>query len=153
MPMKHWLALASVVVTLGAGASVANARATRTGTQGDLSPTATNGRESGHYRMFEVSGPRGTWDRVQARARRLPVGRTTRAARPAFHLFLVKSDGTATDFGALRVNRIGNAAFLFDSRRMAFPAGVTTITDYSGGTIEVRDSSDTAVLSATLASF
>lgn len=154
MTTRTWIGAAAVVATLCIGATAAGARATITGTRGRLSPATQGGTESGRYRMFEISRSRALADRIEAQARGLNVSGATRGNRPAFHVFLVKSDGTgAADFGAMRVNRRGNAAFVFDSRRASFPSGVTTITDYSGGTIEVRDASNAAVLSDTLASF
>ena len=154
MTTRKSIALFALVATLAGAAAVANAGATITGERGQLSPTAAGGTESGRYRMYEITRSRATVDRVEVQARGLNVGAPTRpASRPAFHVFLIDSNGTAADFGAMRVNRIGNARFLFDSRHASFPSGVTTITAYSGGTIEVRDASGSAVLSATLASF
>lgn len=154
MTSRTWISAVTVAAALCAGASVANARATITGTRGRLSPATQGGSESGRYKMFEISRSRATADRIETEARGLNVSGATRGNRPAFHVFLIKSDGTgAADFGAMRVNRQGKAAFVFDSRRVSFPSGVTTITDYSGGTIEVRDSSNSAVLSATLGTF
>jgi hypothetical protein len=154
MTNRTWIAVVTVAAALCAGATVANARATITGTRGQLSPTASNGTEAGRYRLVEISRSRATADRIETQARGLNVSGATRGNRPAFHVFLIKSDGSAAaDFGAMRVNRQGNAAFVFDSRRVSFPSGVTTITDYSGGTIEVRDSSNSAVLADTLGTF
>lgn len=154
MTSRTWIAAFAVAATLCVGGAVANARATITGTRGQLHATTRGGSEAGRYKMFEISRSRATADRIEADARGLNVAGSTRGNRPAFHVFLIKSDGSAAaDFGAMRVNRQGNAAFVFDSRRVSFPSGVTTITDYSGGTIEVRDASNAAVLSATLGSF
>jgi hypothetical protein len=154
MMSRNWITTVAVAATLCAGATVANARATITGTRGQLNPTARNGSETGRYKLTEITRSRAFADRIEAEARGLNVAGATRGNRPAFHVFLIKSDGSAAaDFGAMRVNRRGNAAFLFDSRRASFPSGVTTITDYSGGTIEVRDSSNSAVLAATLGTF
>jgi hypothetical protein len=91
-------------------------------------------------------------ERVEATARRLNVSGATAANPPSFHVFLVKSDGSgAADFGAMRVNRRGNAAFKFDTRRGAtLPSGVTSLSTFSGGTIEVRDGTSAVVLSSTL---
>ena len=60
-------------------------------------------------------------DRIQATARHLDVSGASAANPPSFHVWMVSSDGlTSGDFGAMRVNRRGNAAFLFDTRREAF---------------------------------
>ncbi len=154
MTSRNWISTVAVAATLCVGATVANARATITGTRGQLNATARNASEAGRYKLTEITRSRATVDRIEAEARGLNVAGATRGNRPAFNVFLIKSDGTgAADFGAMRVNRQGNAAFVFDSRRASFPSGVTTITDYSGGTIEVRDASNSAVLAATLGTF
>lgn len=154
MQNRTWLAGAGVAAALLAVVVTSSAIASVTGSRGPLSAATATGSETGRYRLMEISRNRRTVDRIEAEARHLNVSGASRGNRPSFHVFLIQSSGRgATDFGAMRVNRFGQAAFVFDSRRASLPSGVSALTDFSGGTIEVRDSSGSAVLSATLSSF
>jgi hypothetical protein len=141
-----------------AAAVVAEARTiSRSMVQGRMAPVAQSGVEHGAFRMKVINRGNGAHaERIEATARRLNVSGATAQNPPSFHVFLVKSDGSgAADFGAMRVNRRGNAGFIFDTRRASnsLPSGVNTIVDYAGGTIEVRDGGGTAVCAGTIPEF
>ena len=151
-----FLAAALVAVaSLAAAVGSAEARTIHlNNVQGRMTPVAQGGSEHGVFRM-KVHDRRGTQvERIEASARGLNTTGASRQNPPSFHVFLVKQDGTgAADFGAMRVNLRGNGQFLFDSHRASFPSGVTTIVDYVGGTIEVRDAGGTAVCSGVVPAF
>jgi hypothetical protein len=152
---KRFLAAGLVAVVTFAVAVVAEARTIHfNNVMGRMPPVAQGGSEHGAFRMKvrDVGGNHA--EQIEAIARGLNTTGASRQNPPNFHVFLVKSDGSAAaDFGAMRVNLHGNGSFLFDSRHMSYPSGVTTIVDYVGGKIEVRDASGTAVCSGTVPAF
>jgi hypothetical protein len=145
------LAVAALVAA-ATFAAVAEARTLHLrNVHGRLTPVVQDDTEHGLFRMKRLRGRGDTQaERIEAFARGLDMS----GDAPSFHVFLVKSDGTgAADFGAMRVNRRGNGAFLFDTRRGTMPDGVTTIVDYVGGVVEVRDAGGTAVCSGVVPQF
>ena len=149
----------AALVLVSACASVALARgATVSFDHGRLTNGDEESRTRGHYKLVEITRDtrEGTVsvERVQAWARHLDMSAVTEETPANFHVWLKTSDGlTSTDFGQMRVNRRGNAAFLFDSRAAALPEGVTTLTAYAGGSIEIHDAAGATVLSATIGTF
>jgi hypothetical protein len=72
-------------------------------------------------------------------ARRLGATPDAGGQLPSYHVVLIDAGATTTtDFGPVRLNRAGQAYFRFDSRFDDFPAGVTSITAYGGGTFELQ---------------
>ncbi len=159
MSIRFLSAALVAAAALFAAATGADARpnVSRQIVHGKMTPTATSGTEHGRFRMMVMDAGNGAHvERIEAAARGLDVSGATAANPPSFHVFLVKSDGSgAADFGAMRVNRRGNAMFIWDTRRIAdtLPSGVSSITDFGGGTIEIRDGGGTAVCSGTIPSF
>jgi hypothetical protein len=144
-------------LALIAGAAIANTTVTRA--HGRFTDVDATRREGGHWRAAVLTrtnnrtGQSQEADRIEAFARHLDVSTATASTPPSFHVWMVSADTlTSADFGAMRVNRRGNAGFIFDTRRGAtLPAGVTSISSFSGGTIEIRDANaGTTVLTATL---
>jgi hypothetical protein len=157
MPRKSLIAAAALVAV----ATVALAGATVAGSKGSLSAVAGNsgGHEQGRYRMAVVTRTTGTgFERIETFAKRLDATPdAVSGERPAYDVWLVKSDGSAAaDFGAMRVNKHGNAKFIFDTRHMVLPAladasgNVASIADYAAGTIEIRNAAG-AVMSGAIA--
>jgi len=144
MSIRNWIvaAVALVALPLVAGAGVV-----RSAVHGKLDPVTQGGAERGRFRL--VVGDRSNSshiEKVEVDARHLD-------STLEYHVFLVKTGGTdAADFGAMRINAGGHAGLRFTTRLTTLPSGVTTISDYAGGTVEVRDGS-TAVLSGTVPSF
>lgn len=136
------LALAVAAVPLVAVAGV-----TRHAVRGNLAPVAQDGAERGRFRLLVGERSNGaSFERIEAATRSLD-------ASTEYHLFLVKSGGTdAADFGAVRVGPRGFGGFRFDTRFASLPSNVTTISDYGGGTIEIR-AGDTAVLTGDVPAF
>jgi hypothetical protein len=86
-------------------------------------------------------------------ARRLGATPDAGGQLPSYHVVLVNADeSTTTDFGAVRLNRNGQAYFRFDSRFDSYPSGVTTITAYGGGKFELQHEG-TAVLRGSIHEF
>lgn len=143
---------AVVTAALLAAAGSAVAGATRHVVRGKLEAVAEDGRERGRFLMGTLDRSNGGHaEHIEVFVRRLDMTVANAPVRPAlrpeYRVFLIKEDGTGeADFGAMRVNRHGSGRLLFDTRRVALPAGVTTITDFGGGTMEVRRG-DLAVLS------
>ena len=140
--------LIAAAAIAGSG-SPADAGVQRQVVRGAIHATAGESSSRGRFRMMVADRSGGAHvERLEAFARRLD-----RSADTEFHVVLVSSDGLSTaDFGAMRVNRFGFGFLLFDSRREDLPAGAATLTDFGGGTIEVRDG-DTAVLSGDIPAF
>lgn len=144
MRIRTWTvaALALLAIPLVAGAGVV-----RSAVHGRLAAVAQGGTESGRFRL--IVGDRSNSshiEKIEAEARQLD-------STIEYHVFLVKSGGTdAADFGAMHVGPHGHAGLRFTTRLTSLPSGVTTISDYAGGTVEVRDGS-TAVLSGTVPNF
>jgi hypothetical protein len=107
--------------------------------------------------VFRLSSQRDTEkDRVKealfAEAKKLDTTKDDQGNPPDYHLWLVKQDGAESDFGYMFLNRGGNGRFRFDSKRDLFPEGVTTLTAFGGGKIQVR-TGDTVVLEGTVPAF
>ena len=145
------LLAAAAVVSLPGDA---NAGVERQVVRGRLEPVAAESSSHGRFRMAIADRTSGAHvERIEAFARRLDTTVPEGGSAPEFHVFLIKGDGSAAaDFGAMRVNQYGNGYFLFDTRRTDLPDGVTTIDDYGGGTIELRNG-DTAVLTGDVPEF
>ncbi len=136
------LALATLAVPLVAVAGV-----TRHAVRGNMQPVTEGGAERGRFRLLVGERSNGAaFERIEAATRSLD-------STTEYHLFLVKTGGTdAADFGALRVGPRGFGGFRFDTRFASLPSNVTTISDYGGGTIEIR-AGDTAVLTGAVPEF
>lgn len=155
MSRRNVVLMAGAALALVAGLAVAATTVWKG--RGKFTDVDSTRREGGHWKVGEVSQSNRNRTRVAARieaqARNLDVSNASSTSPPNFHVWLVDSSGnTSADFGAMRVNRRGNAQFIFDTRRASFPNGVTSISGFTGGTIEIRDHSNsgTIVLSATL---
>lgn len=154
MSIRIWTAAAVLAASLLAGMPAADAGVSRDIVRGKLDSSTVGGSEKGQFRL--ISGDRGNgshFERIETTARHLDMTADTQGAAPVYHVWLVTSDASAeADFGAMRTNQRGNAGFVFDTRHTELPSGVTSITDYSGGTIEIRNGS-TAVAQATIPEF
>lgn len=83
----------------------------------------------------------------------MDVERDDEGGRPEYRLVLTSSDGgTTADFGSFVLARRGRAGFRWSTRFDTYPDGVTTITAFSGGTIEVRRDGE-AVLTGEVPTF
>ena len=115
-----------------------------------------------HGRMESVSdagrGQGGFWMVVGDRtggghAERIVAGASHLEPSTEYRVVLLKPNGAGeADFGALRTGMWGAGAFRFDTRFSSLPDGVDTITDYGGGTIELRDGAS-AVLTGDIPDF
>jgi hypothetical protein len=143
MPHRAVVATALVLaLPLVAGAGI-----TRRTVHGRMQSASETGRERGGFSMLVSDRSGGShYERILAGAIRLHPS-------SVYRVVLLRSDGSGErDFGALRTGTFGIGAFRFDTRFNALPEGVQTITDYGGGTIEVRDGSD-AVLTGPIPDF
>jgi hypothetical protein len=158
MSKRAWSIAAAVVAGVVVVSGLAVASTTVQRAHGRFTDVDSTRREAGHWnvavatRTSRRGGSSQEADRIEAYGKHLDVSGATATSRPSFHVWLVTSDAsTSADFGAMRVNRRGNAAFIFDTRGgSSLPSGVTSLTSFSGGTIEIRDGSGTVVLSSTL---
>ncbi len=144
------------IAALAAASGLAVASGTATRAHGKFTDVDSTRREGGIWRIGVLTRTRNgntrEIDVVQAAARNLDVSGATASNPPSFHVYLVTSDSsTSADFGKMRVNRHGKGGFMFDTRfGSTLPSGVTSLSTFSGGTIEIHDGSGTVVLSATL---
>ena len=149
----------AALLAVSALSSIALARgATINFDRGHLASPDAESRTHGHYKLMEMTRDTRTGtvsvERIQAWARHLDMSAVTESTPADFHVWLTNSDASvSTDFGQMQVNRHGNSRFLLDSRSGALPDGVTSITAYAGGTIEIRDAAGASVLSATIGTF
>jgi hypothetical protein len=156
MSKRIWRSAVAAVAGIIFVAGVAVAATTVHRAHGRFTDVDSTRREAGVWHVGVVTrtrgGNSGETDVILATAKHLDVSGASAANPPSFHVWMVSSDTlTAADFGAMRVNRRGNAAFKFDTRRGAtLPSGVTSLSTFSGGTIEVRDGTSAVVLSSTL---
>lgn len=143
------LAAATLVV-----ATAAFAGFQRQAVNGRLRPVAEDGAERGTFHLGWVrTDADRVRDRIDVACNHLDVTVPEGGSAPVYDLWLTTSDGaTSVDFGDLTVTRRGRGGFHFNSRIDTFPDGVTSVSDFSGGTIEVRNG-DTSVLSATIPTF
>ncbi len=151
MRMKSWIVAAALL----AAPLVATASVSREVVRGPMDPVAQGGVEHGRFRMFVQDRGSGRHrEHLDVEARKLNVAGTTRATRPTFEVFLVNSDASSSaDMGPMRVNGRGQGFLHFDTNHTSLPSGVTTLADFGGGTIEVRDSGGNAVCRGSVPNF
>jgi hypothetical protein len=128
----------AVAATVAVGAS-SYAGFVRQAVHGRLAPSDTSSRARGVFHMGWVQADNGTVrDRLDVACQRLDARRDDQGNLPVYELVLTTSGGTSYDFGDLTLTRNGNAGFRFNSRVDAFEEGITSVADFSGGTIEVK---------------
>ena len=153
MKTREWLlgaATAAAVMVVG----VAYADQLDQQVRGKLAAVDVTSGARGDFRMDTVARTNDN-DRevVVMNARRLGATPDSGGQLPSYHVVLIDAGATTTtDFGPVRLNRAGQAYFRFDSRFDDFPAGVTTITAYGGGTFELQHEG-TAVLRGAIHAF
>jgi hypothetical protein len=135
------------VLVLAALPLVAGAGVVRSAVHGKLVPAVQDGAERGRFRLVVGDRSNGSHiEKVEADAAHLD-------ASLEYHVFLVKTGGTdEADFGAMTMNAAGHGKLRFTTRLTSLPSNVTTVADYAGGTVEVRQGT-TLVLSDTIPSF
>src|SRR5690349_11475274 len=106
MRSKTWIACGFVVAAT-AGAALAATTVTATHGKFDEIPES---RMGGRYKMQSLESEKRAAHQIKASARHLNVTPDLEGSVPTYNLFLVAGE-TATDFGAMRVNHHGNAAF------------------------------------------
>jgi hypothetical protein len=153
MKARKWflgVATAGVAVVVG----VAHADQLDQQIKGKLTAVDVTSGARGEFRMDTVARTNGNGREVVVmNARRLGATPDAGGQLPSYHVVLIDAAATTTtDFGAVRLNRAGQAYFRFDSRFDDYPAGVTTITAYGGGTFELQHEG-TAVLRGDIHSF
>lgn len=154
MSIRIWTAATVLAVSLLAAMPAADAGVSRDIVRGKLDSSTVGGSEKGLFRLISADRGNGShYERIETTARRLDMTADAQGAAPVYHVWLVSSDASSeADFGEMRTNQRGNAGFIFDTRRTELPSGVSSITDYSGGTIEIRNGS-TAVAEASIPEF
>ena len=122
--------------------------------KGKLAAEDVTSGARGEYRMDTVARTNGGGREVIVmNAKRLGATLDAGGQLPSYHVFLIDAAATTTtDFGAVRLNKDGQAYFRFDSRFDDYPAGVTTITAYGGGKFELQHEG-TAILRGDIHAF
>jgi hypothetical protein len=153
MRHRNWLlgsvAAALVVVPAALGVADVFVQVVR----GRATAVDTTSGARGDWRMV-VSDVNGQTDETLVfKGVRLGATPDAQGHLPAYHVVLVNAGGTTTaDFGAARISRGGAAGLRFDSKHDSYPAGVTTLTAFGGGTFELQLNS-AAVLRGTIPAF
>jgi len=153
MKTREWLlgaATAAAVMVVG----VAYADQLEQQVKGKLAAVDVTSGARGEFRMDTMARTNGAGREVVVmNARRLGATADSGGQLPSYHVVLIDAGATTTtDFGPVRLNHAGQAYFRFDSRFDDFPAGVTTITAYGGGTFELQHEG-TAVLRGDIHAF
>jgi hypothetical protein len=140
----------AALASLGAGALV-RAGNIEQSVHGRLSAEGVRTRA-----VYHISAHKNEQDRVKeevrVEAKKLDTTRDDQGNPPDYHLWLVTKDGAESDFGFMFLNRGGNARLHFDSKHDAYPTGVTTVTSFGEGKIQIRAGA-TVVLEGTLPPF
>ncbi len=140
------------VIVLVAG-SVAVAQVTQSAVRGKLRPTDDESRAKGKFVLVSKDKRGNVQETIAVGAIHLDATRDDEGNRPVYDLWLVDVDENEADFGDLRLNRAGSARFKWSSRRDDYPDGVDALTDFSEGTIQVRDADSNVVLDASIPEF
>jgi hypothetical protein len=152
MTPRHWM-LATAAAAAVLVPSIVAADVMQQIVRGRVEAVDTSSGARGDYRM-EVRDINGRVEEtLNFRGRRLGALPDQNGDPPVYHVVLIDSGGTKTaDFGAVRLNRNGSAGLHFRSRKDDFPVGVTSLTEFGGGTFELqRDAA--AVLRGTIPAF
>jgi hypothetical protein len=154
MPKFRVLAMAGVAVALALAAVPSVAGATRAAVHGKLTAQIEGDDAAGRFSISHRESDGGAiLDRIEVGAVKLDATVDAGGLLPVYNVVLVTADAsTSADFGAARLSKRGKAAFRFTTRVTALPDGVTDVTMFDGGTIEVRAGS-TVVLAGTIPSF
>lgn len=143
--MTHRNVLAAAIVV--AVPLVAGAGVTLRTVHGSLLSVSDEGSGRGGFHMVVGNRSGGTHSET------ILAGAVHLQPSAAYRVVLLRSDGSGeADFGALRTGAWGVGGFRFDTRLEPLPDGVDTLTDYGGGTIELRSGGD-AVLRGDLPHF
>lgn len=153
MRMNSWVGGALAVVASVAVVSMVEAGIVRQTVHGRLPAVDSESRAKGVFTLTSIAADNGnTRESISVDALRLDATADGQGNLPDYHLVLKTLDGAESDFGSLRINARGRAHFAFNSRANTYPDGVTTITTFSDGAIEVR-LDGTAVLSGLVPTF
>lgn len=142
----------AVAAALLAGAGAALAAVTTSQVHGRLRSPDDSSRARGEFHLITRDSRATTRDKIGVSAVHLDTSSGESESAPEYHVWLIDGDQNEADFGAMRLNRRGNARFKFDSRRNDFPSDISSVTQFGGGTLEVRDG-ETVVLSGSIPSF
>ena len=152
--VKTPVLFATAATALVLGGAFALAGVTSSVVKGKLTTDAEDSEAKGAFRL-EVK-ERGDNDReyMDVAAKGLDAEKDDEGNRPVYDLWLIDADETAeADFGDLRLRRDGSARLAFRSRRHDFPDGVESLSEFGGGTMEIRDADDNVVLSGDIPEF
>lgn len=124
------------------------------GVRGRLAASDSESDAAGSFRLRIRSRRSGAvTENVEVDARGLDATKAEDGSLPEYRVWLVTSDASAEgDFGAMRLSGRGRARLRWNSRRDAYPEGVTGLDGFGGGKVEVR-LGDTVVLSGDAPSF
>jgi hypothetical protein len=138
MKNRPWsLGLALAVALLASKALVADEF--DEGVRGRLASVNVAYGARGEFHLDVRRRDRSNSETILMNAGRVGTAPDVGGAPAEYHAVLIDSSGSnAVDFGAARLDRGGHANFRFDSRRDDYPAGVSTITAFGGGTFELR---------------
>lgn len=156
MSSRNLRAVAVLAVAFAlAGAAVPSiAGATRAAVHGKFTAQIDGDDAAGRFNISHRESDKGAiLDRIEVGAVKLDATADSGGLLPVYDVVLVSADAATTaNFGSMRLSKKGKAAFLFTTRVSALPDGVTDVTMFEGGTIEIR-TGDTVVLSAEIPSF
>lgn len=125
----------------------------RQAVNGRLPAVDTESRAKGTFHIGSVAADNGNArERILVEAKHLDATADSGGNLPDYHLVLTTQAGAETDFGSLRLSARGRGRYEFNSRNDTYPEGVTTVTSFGAGSIEVR-LDGTAVLSALVPTF
>ncbi|MCE9637527.1 MAG: hypothetical protein K8T90_17640 [Planctomycetes bacterium] len=151
--MNIWVGGALAVAATVAVVSMVEAGIVRQTVRGRLPAVDTASAAKGIFTLTSIAADNGnTRESVSVDATRLDATADAQGNLPDYHLVLTTLAGAESDFGSLRLNARGRGRFEFNSRTGTYPDGVTTITSFTDGAIEVR-LDGTAVLSGLVPTF
>lgn len=152
--MKNQFMIAAAVATLAATGVMALAAVTSSVVKGKLTTDDEASEAKGAFRLEIRERGENEREYMDVTASGLDADKDDEGNRPVYDIWLIDSDGTTeADFGDARIRRDGAARFAFRSRKSDYPDGVTTLADFGGGTIELRNADGDVVLSGDIQEF
>jgi hypothetical protein len=138
MTPRDWFLGSAAAVLVLVSAAVAADEYDQT-VRGKVAAVDTSSGARGDFRLDVRVHDGKKVEKLDFRGSRLGALPDLQGHRPVYHVVLIDSGATKTaDFGAVHLSNGGSASLHFDSRRGGFPSGVTTLTSFGGGKLELQ---------------
>lgn len=151
--MRPMILAAAALAALALGAPAEARTVTSQVVRGRLLPADDSSEARGEFRILVQARGEASREFLYADMTGMDTTKDGDGNLPSYRCLLVNADASVeADFGECYLTARGRAKVRFSSAREEFPDGVTTLTDFAGGTVEIRLDT-TVVLSGDIPDF